>query len=320
MSHRKVRNYEQQVYAGVLGKIIGVYMGRPFEGWPKAKIEERFGRIDRYVHEDLGKPLVVADDDISGTFTFVRALEDSGLYADTPDECFGDTWLNYVLENRTIFWWGGVGMSTEHTAFVRLVEGVRSPRSGSIETNGRTVAEQIGAQIFIDAFGMVSPGDPALAASLARRAGAVSHDGEAVHAAAVTAATTPAAGAWGTRPGLVDGELPPAEVRLVHFFDGLLAFLFVFHLDEAEAPRTPGLTVGDDRRPVDLPELREQILELRVGGGEGEVAHIDVDHDRPQCCCVPECVISPAEPSGYCRAGGVRRCGGWVGFSRGVPR
>ena len=162
MPRRKVHNYEEQVYAGVLGKIIGVYLGRPFEGWPKAKIEERFGRIDRYVHEDLGKALVVADDDISGTFTFVRALEDSGLYADTPDEYFGDTWLNYVLENRTIFWWGGVGMSTEHTAFVRLIEGVKSPQSGAIETNGRTVAEQIGAQIFIDAFGMVSPGDPAL--------------------------------------------------------------------------------------------------------------------------------------------------------------
>ncbi|MFP6591192.1 MAG: ADP-ribosylglycohydrolase family protein [Candidatus Latescibacterota bacterium] len=193
MPRRKVHTYEEQVYAGVLGKIIGVYLGRPIEGWPKAKIEERFGRIDRYVHEDLGKALVVADDDISGTFTFVRALEDSGLYADTPDEYFGDTWLNYVLENRTIFWWGGVGMSTEHTAFVRLIEGVKSPQSGAIETNGRTVAEQIGAQIFIDAFGMVSPGDPTLAASLARRAGAVGHDGEAVHAAAVTAAMVAAA-------------------------------------------------------------------------------------------------------------------------------
>ena len=33
-------NYDEQVYAAVLGKIIGVYMGRPFEGWDKAKIEE----------------------------------------------------------------------------------------------------------------------------------------------------------------------------------------------------------------------------------------------------------------------------------------
>ena len=84
-------NYFQQVYAGVLGKVIGVYMGRPFEGWTKDRIEARFGAVDRFVNADLGLPLVVADDDISGTFTFIRALEDSGLYADTPEEFFGET-------------------------------------------------------------------------------------------------------------------------------------------------------------------------------------------------------------------------------------
>lgn len=26
-------DYYQRVYAGVLGKLIGVYLGRPFEGW-----------------------------------------------------------------------------------------------------------------------------------------------------------------------------------------------------------------------------------------------------------------------------------------------
>ena len=26
-------DYEERVYAGVLGKIIGVYLGRPFENW-----------------------------------------------------------------------------------------------------------------------------------------------------------------------------------------------------------------------------------------------------------------------------------------------
>jgi ADP-ribosylglycohydrolase len=107
-----VRDYEKQVYAAVLGKVIGVYMGRPFEGWPKRKLEERWGRIDRYVHEDQAVPLVVADDDISGTLTFIRALEDSGLYADTPPEFFGDTWLNYLVEGKTVLWWGGLGMSS----------------------------------------------------------------------------------------------------------------------------------------------------------------------------------------------------------------
>ena len=27
------QDYAERVYAGVLGKVIGVYLGRPFEGW-----------------------------------------------------------------------------------------------------------------------------------------------------------------------------------------------------------------------------------------------------------------------------------------------
>ncbi|MBR5025117.1 MAG: ADP-ribosylglycohydrolase family protein, partial [Victivallales bacterium] len=69
----------------------------------------------------------------------------------------------------------------------------KSPQSGSIETDGKTVAEQIGAQIFIDGFGLVCPGDPQLAAKLARKAASVSHDGEAVNAAVVVAGMEAAA-------------------------------------------------------------------------------------------------------------------------------
>jgi ADP-ribosylglycohydrolase len=185
--------YEEQVYAGLLGKIVGVYMGRPFEGWSKKALQDRWGIIDRYVHEDCNVPLVVSDDDISGTLTFVRALEDSGLYENTPGDFFGKTWLNYLVEDQTILWWGGLGLSTEHTAFLRLKAGIPSPRSGSAELNGKAVSEQIGAQIFIDAFGMVLPGQPERAARLARRAASVAHDGEAVHAAALVAAMVSAA-------------------------------------------------------------------------------------------------------------------------------
>jgi hypothetical protein len=32
------RDYAERVYAGVLGKIIGVYLGRPFEGWTHEQI------------------------------------------------------------------------------------------------------------------------------------------------------------------------------------------------------------------------------------------------------------------------------------------
>ena len=71
-------DYLDRVYAGVLGKIIGVYLGRPVEGWPYEKIAETYGEVDRYIHESRGVPLVVTDDDISGTFTFLRALPDHG--------------------------------------------------------------------------------------------------------------------------------------------------------------------------------------------------------------------------------------------------
>src|SRR5262249_44480618 len=46
----------------------------------------------------------------------------------------------------------------------------------------------IEAQIFIDGWAMLAPGDPEFAADLARRASSVSSDGEAIHAAQVLAA------------------------------------------------------------------------------------------------------------------------------------
>ena len=181
-------DYQERVYAGVLGKIIGVYLGRPFEGWSNEKIERELGEINYYVHERLNAPLVVTDDDISGTFTFIRALAENGCDPNLTAAQIGDWWLNTIIEGRTILWWGGLGMSTEHTAFLRLKSGLHAPDSGSIATNGAIVAEQIGSQIFIDGWGMACPGDPEKAADFARKAASVSHDGEAIYGAQVVAA------------------------------------------------------------------------------------------------------------------------------------
>ncbi|MDP9315173.1 MAG: ADP-ribosylglycohydrolase family protein [Chloroflexota bacterium] len=181
-------DYAERVYAGVLGKLIGVYLGRPFEGWTYDRILAELGEIHYYVHQRLAKPLIVTDDDISGTFTFLRALPDYNNSRDLTPAQIGQTWLNYIIEQKTILWWGGMGNSTEHTAFLRLKRGVQAPESGSIARNGQVVAEQIGAQIFIDGWAMVAPGDPELAADLARRAASVSHDGAAIHGAQVLAA------------------------------------------------------------------------------------------------------------------------------------
>src|SRR5260370_4378865 len=127
--------------------------------------------------------LVVTDDDISGTFAFRGALADHDFPRCLTSQQIGNTWLNYIVEDRSVLWWGGIGNSTEHTAYLRLKSGVPAPLSGSIELNGKTVAEQIGAQIFIDGWAIVSPGDPDQAAYFAEQAGRCSHARGTVHAA-----------------------------------------------------------------------------------------------------------------------------------------
>ncbi|HMO59012.1 MAG TPA: ADP-ribosylglycohydrolase family protein, partial [Roseiflexaceae bacterium] len=143
-------DYVERVYAGVLGKIIGVYLGRPFESWPYERIMQELGEIWYYVNEKRNTQLVVTDDDISGTLTFLRALPDYDHNPGLTPQQIGQTWLNYIIERRTILWWGGMGNSTEHTAFLRLKRGIPAPQSGSMALNGQVVAEQIGAQIFVD--------------------------------------------------------------------------------------------------------------------------------------------------------------------------
>lgn len=127
----------EKVYAGVLGKLIGVYLGRPIEGWPYEKIRETFGDVYHYVNRQVGVPLIVADDDISGTFGFFRAMEDYGYPQDLTAAQIGETWRNYIIEDKTILWWGGLGHSTEHTAYLNLKRGIDAPHSGSIARNGR---------------------------------------------------------------------------------------------------------------------------------------------------------------------------------------
>ena len=221
-------DYPEKVYAGILGKIIGVFYGRPVEGWTYERIRDRFGIVDHYVADDVGVPLHVVDDDLSGTFTFFNTLEDFkeklGTEATFPGlltaEDFGETWLNYVIENRTIFWWGGLGRSTEHTAYLRLKEGYKAPVSGSAALNGQGVAEQIGAQIFMDALPLTFADDIEKARYYVRACASVSHDMAAVEQACFWAGMESAAFSERNVQKLIDRNLPfvkdPQILRMIH--------------------------------------------------------------------------------------------------------
>ena len=51
------RGIEERIYAGVLGKILGVYHGRPVEGWSYERIRDRFGEVGYFVNDQLGLPI-----------------------------------------------------------------------------------------------------------------------------------------------------------------------------------------------------------------------------------------------------------------------
>lgn len=169
--------YAERVYAGLLGKAIGVYLGRPVEGWEYSRIQAEVGTVDQYINSRLGLPLIVADDDLSASLLFARALEHADCL--TPD-VIRETWLTYVAEKQTVLWWGGYGRSTEQTAFINLKDGMLPPESGSAQVNGPVISQQIGAQIFHDVHSLYYPLEPDRAAFVSREAASASHDGIAL--------------------------------------------------------------------------------------------------------------------------------------------
>ncbi len=171
-------DYVEKVYAGWLGKVIGVRHGGNVEGWSYERLERAYGEITGYLHEFKN---FAADDDTNGPMFFLRALEDFTHTSDITAEQMGLTLLNYAPDGHGFFWWGGYGKSTEHTAYLNLKNGIMAPRSGSIEQNGHAVAEQIGGQIFIDVWGLIAPGNPELAADYASKIASVTHDGNGTY-------------------------------------------------------------------------------------------------------------------------------------------
>ena len=170
-------DYAERVYAGWLGKCIGVRLGAPVENWTHQEIRDTLGEVRDFLPLPPGK-LFKPDDDTAFPLVLLRAVEDFGL--DATAEQIGETVLNYLGDQRGTLWWGGYGVSTEHTAYLNLAAGIPAPLSGSAALNGRTVAEQIGGQIFSDIWGLIAPNEPERAAEWAARAASVSHDGEAL--------------------------------------------------------------------------------------------------------------------------------------------
>ena len=210
-------------YAGWLGKLIGVRLGAPVEMWASEQILQKYGLQKGYLkdYEEFA-----ADDDTNGPTFFIRAMRDSGHFADMTAADVAQAWLNYPAWGKGMYWWGGYGISAEHTAYENLRQGVEAPRCGSMELNGEELSEQIGGQIFSDAWGLICPGNPAMAADFSEKAASVSHDGEALNGARFVAACIAAAFRCTTHLEMAEAGLKqiPSDSTYARVFSDVKAF------------------------------------------------------------------------------------------------
>jgi ADP-ribosylglycohydrolase len=284
-------DYLERLYAGFIGKNVGIRLGAPVEPaiWTYERIHEVYGEISAYL-----KPYrnFAADDDANGPVFFSRPLFERG-FSLGPDFAFEPAsveraWLDYSREGVGMFWWGGYGRSTEHTAYLNMRSGIHAPESGSIARNGRTVAEQIGGQIFADSWGLVWPGRPDRAAGYAEIAASVSHDGEALQGARFIAACIAAAFSQpvgGDVRAVV--EAGRATLRAGSTYDRVARAVMAFH----------------DKRPHDWRACMEYLL-----------AEWGYDRYPGACHIIPNagvCVLALLYGDDFCRTVEIATMCGW---------
>ena len=216
-------DYVERCYAGWLGKLIGVRLGAPIEGWSYERIQKVYGEVWDYI---VDYQRFAADDDSNGPMFFLRALNDYTHTSDITAEQIGKTWLNYAPYEHGFYWWGGYGVSTEHTAYLNLRAGIAAPRSGSVAQNGAAIAEQIGGQIFIDAWGLIAPDNETLAAQYAEKAASVGHGGNGVYGGMFVAAAISAAFSAGSAREAIERALAviPADCEYARMTRDIIAF------------------------------------------------------------------------------------------------
>lgn len=221
----------ERIYSGFIGMNVGIRLGAPIEpaAWDFRRIEQLCGDIRGYVRDYKN---FAADDDVNGPVYFLRGLLDNGVRRELTPQAVGEAWLNYARDGIGLYWWGGEGVSTEHTAYNNLKKGIPAPQSGSIEQNGIILAEQIGGQIFIDTWGLINLGDPHKAAQMAMTAASVSHDGNGVYGAAFLAACIAAAYDAKSVDGILDAGM--AEIPADSTYAAVVNAVRGFHKENPD--------------------------------------------------------------------------------------
>ena len=263
------QEYIEKIYAGWYAKIIGIRLGAYVESWSYEDIRNVYGELTDY---PVAYDEFASDDDSNGPMFFLRALEDKRGEVLTSRDV-AEALLNYAPFEHSFFWWGGYGISTEHTAYLNLRAGIPAPKAGSIEQNGAAVAEQIGGQIFIDTWGLVNPGNPERAARMAKEAASVTHDGNGVYGGMFIAAVIAAAFEEHDIDRLLDKGLSmiPADSEYTRVVQAVRAFHAAHPENWREGFRYIKENFGYDRYPGNchiIPNTAVIINALLYGNGD----------------------------------------------------
>lgn len=188
-----------RVYGGWLGRVAGCALGKPVEPFGYR------GRISDYLKLANSYPLsnyiprldplpadfsfapvqtglylgelngALNDDDTDYTILALHILETYGL--DFKAEDVASEWLGHLAYLKTY--------TAERATYRNLVLGI-SPAEAARVLNAER--EYIGARIRVDAYGLVAPGNPELAAELAYRDASLSHTKNGIYSAMFMAA------------------------------------------------------------------------------------------------------------------------------------
>jgi ADP-ribosylglycohydrolase len=174
-----------------LGRCAGCNLGKPVEGWSRERIDRYLRAAEAFPIDDYLPRLdpfpdglalndcwtettrgnitsMARDDDTDYTIVGLHTLEEHGVGFTAAD--VGDEWRHHLPIDLTY--------TAERAAYRNLVHGLRPPETAVVRNPYR---EWIGAQIRADAWGYVSPGDPAEAARMAFHDASLSHTGNGIY-------------------------------------------------------------------------------------------------------------------------------------------
>lgn len=185
--------YFDKVYGSWSGKLIGLILGQPTEGWGREQIEKKAREagcypITAYMPANFDTPHKgflagsfdnsPPNDDSDLMLAALLAVRERGIQLTARD--LAECWLKYVPGACT----------AELVALENFKRGIWPPASA---TTGNPYAEWIGAQMRVDIWGMMAPGLPRLAADYAATDASISHAENGIYAAQFIAAAVSAA-------------------------------------------------------------------------------------------------------------------------------